>query len=91
MNFQLVQMVLLPRANQYVPFPSSNLRKSVGPAMGKGNEMYQWVLKTNGNVVPQHTVRPLKVDEIHNPVEKKKRKTFDSLIERRRGTALSPP
>ena len=32
--------------------------------IGEGNEMCQWALKANGNVVPRRTVRPLKTDEI---------------------------
>ena len=33
----------------------------------------------------------MKVDEVHSPEEKMKRDLFDSLIERRHGTSLSPP
>ena len=53
--------------------------------------MAQWILKANGRVVPRRSLRPLKVDEIHSPVEIKKREVFDKLIERRLGTPMTPP
>ena len=73
------------------PFNREVLGRVLGPATGEGNEMCQWVLKANGNVVPRRTLRPLTVDERHSPLEIKKRDTFNDLIERRWGTAMSPP
>jgi hypothetical protein len=73
------------------PFNREVLGRVLGPAAGEGNEMSQWILKANGNVVPRRSCRPLRVDEIHSTVEKKKRATFDVLIERRWGTSLIPP
>ena len=73
------------------PFNKEILGRVLGPARGAGNEMAQWILKSNGNVVPRRTVRPLTVAEFNSSVEIKKRATFDALIERRWGTAISPP
>lgn len=73
------------------PFNREVLGRVLGPSSGEGNEMAQWVLKANGNVVPRRTLRPLTVDEQYSPTEQKKRETFDSLISRRWGTAMSPP
>ena len=41
------------------PFPHNQevLGCVLGPAQGEGNELSQWVLKSNGNVVPRRTVR----------------------------------
>ena len=66
-------------------FPNNKevLGRVLGPARGAGNEMSQWILKVNGRVVPRRSLRPLKVDEIHSPVEIKKREVFDELIKRR--------
>ena len=72
------------------PFNREVLGRVLGPATGAGNEMAQWVLKANGNVVPRRTLRPLKVDELHSPTEVKKRETFNALIERRWGTSTKP-
>jgi hypothetical protein len=67
------------------------LGQVLGPAKGEGNEMAQWMLKANGNVVPRRSSRPLKVDEIHSDTELEKRAMFDGLIERRWGTSINPP
>ena len=53
--------------------------------------MAQWVLKADGKVVPRRTARPLKFEEKHDPVEKKKRSIFGAFVERRWGTAMNPP
>ena len=79
--------------DQTAAFPNNKevLGRVLGPARGAGNEMAQWILKANGRVVPRRPLRPLKVDEIHSPVEIKKREVFDELIKRRWGTPMTPP
>ena len=62
-----------------------------GPAVGEGNEIHRWVLKVNGSVVPCWTLCSLYIDEIHSPIECKNCDTFDSLVERRWSTSISPP
>ena len=78
--------------DQTAAFPNNKevLGRVLGPARGAGNEMAQWILKANGRVVPRRSLRPLKVDEIHSPVEIKKREVFDELIKRRWGTPMTP-
>jgi hypothetical protein len=73
------------------PFNREVLGRVLGPANGEGNEMAQWIIKPNGNVVPCRTVRPLQVDEVHSPTEIKEREIFDELIERRWGTSINWP
>ncbi len=68
------------------PFSPELLGRVRCPAKGAGNEMSQWILKSNGHVVPRRTSRPLTVAELHSVMEVKKRKIFDGLIERRWGT-----
>ena len=74
-------------------FPNSKeiLGRVLGPSTGEGNEMAQWILKANGEVVPRRTLRSLKPEEIHSPIEQKKRDLFDELITCRWGTSLTPP
>ena len=67
------------------------LGRVFGPDAGAVNEMSQWVIKANGNVVPRQSTRLLHVDELNSKTEEKKRKTFDALIERRWGTSITPP
>jgi hypothetical protein len=38
------------------PFNREVLGRVLGPARGEGNEMAQWVLKANGNVVPRRSL-----------------------------------
>ena len=63
----------------------------LGPTCGAGNEMAQWILKANGQVVPHRSVRPLHPGELTSPSEQSKRQSFDALIERRFGTSINPP
>lgn len=74
-------------------FPASTeiLGRVLGPAKGAGNEMAQWILKANGQVVPRRTVRPLTQAELNSETEKARRRVFDGLIERRWGTTMIPP
>jgi hypothetical protein len=73
------------------PFNREVLGRVLGPARGAGNEMSQWILKANGNVVPRRTSRPLKTEQLHSPEEERKRNIFNGLIERRWGTSINPP
>ena len=72
------------------PFGKEVLGRVLGPARGAGNEMCQWVLKVNGQVVSRRTLRPLKTDKIHSASEERKRQIFDKIIEKRWGTAIFP-
>ena len=71
--------------DQTAAFPNNKevLGRVLSPARGAGNEMAQWILKANGRVVPRRSLRSLKVDELHSPVEIKMREVFDELIKRR--------
>ena len=62
----------------------------LGPARGEDNEMAQWILKDNGEVVPRRIHRSLQVAERHSPVELKKREIFNDLIKRRWGDSVTP-
>ncbi len=73
------------------PFDKEILGRVLGPAKGEGNDMAQWILKANGNVVPRRSLRHLTVAEIHSPVVSKQQKIYDTLIERRWGTSMSAP
>jgi hypothetical protein len=73
------------------PFNREVLGRVLGPAKGEGNDMAQWILKANGNVVPRRTLRPLNTAELHSVTEAKKRQVYDVLIEGRWGTSMSAP
>ena len=73
------------------PLNRETLGRVLGPALGAGNEMSQWILNGHGNVLPRRSARPLTVAERHSKIEAGKQKIFDALIERRHGTAIKPP
>ena len=62
------------------PVDKQYLGRCLGPATGTGNEMCQWVLLMNGEVVARRTVRPLTVEERHSPTEEVKRRLYDATI-----------
>eukprot|EP00957_Ditylum_brightwellii_P031452 2385101-Ditylum_brightwellii.AAC.1 len=51
------------------PFNKEILGHALGPANGEGNEIAQWVMKGNGNVMPHQTLRLLKVKELNSKTE----------------------
>lgn len=73
------------------PHDKEVLGRILGPAKGAGNEMPQWILKVNGNVVPRRTHRRLQTSEIHSPTEQAKRTIFNQLIERRWSQSINKP
>ena len=52
--------------------------------------MAQWILKSNGRVVPRLSLQPLKVDDLHSVTELNKPEIFDGFIERRWGISINP-
>ena len=58
-------------------FGSELLCQVLSPARGEGNEMCQWVLMANGNVLPRCSVRPLTTAEIHSDVEIERCQIFE--------------
>eukprot|EP00957_Ditylum_brightwellii_P144099 10979421-Ditylum_brightwellii.AAC.1 len=63
----------------------------LGPTKDEGNEMAQWVMKNNDNVVPCQTLRPLNVAELNSGTNFRSHMLFDSLIEKRWGSSINPP
>ena len=63
----------------------------IGPVKVEVNDMVQWVLKYSGNFFSSITLRSFNVEDIHSPINIKKRYTFDALIESRWVTEITPP
>ena len=55
------------------PFSKEMLGRCLVLAKGEGNDMSQWVLKSNGDIIPGITCHPLKVEEMCSLTEVKKR------------------
>ena len=56
-----------------LPFPAHVLGLCLGPAKNEGNEMTQWVLQQNGQILPRRTMRRLTPEERAWEIEIKKR------------------
>ena len=78
-------------ADHQFPHQKVLLGKVLGPSKNEGNEMAQNILNHKGNIVPRRTLRRLTVDELHNPVEIKKRLDFDEIIKSILGDAMTIP
>ena len=69
------------------------LGRYLGPARNEGNEMTQWCLKSNWQVVPRRTVKRLTDEKLapSNTVEIANRAAFDADIKRRLVDSFSLP
>ena len=72
------------------PLQREILGRVLGPSKGVGNEMSQWILKSNGKIVSRRTVRPLNAEELVKDEEKAKRNAFTEIINNTFGTIVSP-
>ena len=76
--------------NIQFPYQKELLGRVLGPMKNEGNAMTQAILTSKGTVVPRRSVRPLTTEEIHSPVEAKKRDEFDEKIKSKLGDSLTP-
>ena len=76
------------------PYQKEVLGRCLGPTKDEGNEMAQWILQQNGQIVPRRTLRRLRQEETSpfNLIEDAKRKAFDADIkELLRDSVTAPP
>jgi hypothetical protein len=75
------------------PFQKEQLARYLGPAKNEDNEMAQWVLKDNGKVVPQWSIRHLSAAKLapSNEDEHSKRENFSTSICGLLGDSISLP
>ena len=73
------------------PQMQEELGRCLGPAKNEGNEMCQWVLQRNGEIVPRRSLRRLRAEEISvtNESEARKRAQFDDSITKRWGDSFT--
>ena len=72
------------------PYQKKVLGRCLGPTKDEGNEMAQWVLQQNGQIVPRRTLRRLQQEETspHNLIKKAKRDAFDDNIKELLGDSV---
>ena len=75
------------------PFPHAMLGRCLGPTKNEGNEMTQWCLKQNGQIVPRRTVFRHTPEQMapSNEVETRKRAAFDDAIRSILGDSFTLP
>ena len=75
------------------PFPHAReeLGRCLGPCKNEGNEMCQWILQRNGQIVPRRALRRLTTHELSasNEAEASKRAAFNLSIRERYGDSMS--
>ncbi len=73
------------------PRPIKKLGRCLGPSKDFGNELCQWVLSEDGNVLPRRTLARLTPHElaVDNEVERDRRKKFNDNIRRKLGDSLT--
>ena len=73
------------------PYPSQILGRVLGSFEDVGNGMSQWILRVDGRIHSQQTVRPLTHEELWSPLEIARRKAFDAAIKQKLGDSITIP
>ena len=81
-QFGLYKWVYFRQKTAAFPFQKEYLGRCLAPTNNDCNDMCQWVLHQNGQMVPRQTLIRLKSEEltVRNDTESKKRASFDADI-----------
>ena len=92
-QFGWYEWVYFREHKEQFPGQKNELGRCLGPTKNEGNEMCQWILRQNGQVVPRRTLRRLKPEEISptNVAEANKRAAFDAAIMETLGDSIAKP
>lgn len=73
------------------PYQKEVLGRCLGPTKNEGNEMCQWVLQQNGQIVHRRTLRRLRAVELSpsNTAKVNRRAAFDAEIKERLGDSIA--
>ena len=88
-QFGWYQWIYFWGASAAFTFPSHVLGHCLGPDNNEINEMAQWVIKSNVQIVPQRTMHKLTADELVLESEVKKRADFTEAIKQQCGDSIS--
>ncbi|KAL7538844.1 hypothetical protein ACHAXR_009411 [Thalassiosira sp. AJA248-18] len=90
-NFSWYEWCYFRQGNAAFPLNTKVLGRCLGPTKNEGNEMCQWVLQINGQIVPRRTIRRLTPGElsISNETEVQKRAVFDKAIQEKLGDSFT--
>eukprot|EP00956_Cyclotella_meneghiniana_P034439 scaffold104886_cov86-Cyclotella_meneghiniana.AAC.1 len=89
-NFKWYEWVYFRQHKAQYPYNKEELGRCLGPTKNEGNEMCQWVVQSNGQIVPRRTLRRLTPAEAspHNEAEVAKRAAVDAAIRARWGDSI---
>ena len=81
-QFDWYEWIYFRQHTSKFPYQKETLGRCLGPTKDEGNEMAQWILQQNGQIVPRRTLRRLRQEETspYNLVKKAKRDAFDVNI-----------
>ena len=91
-NFQWFEWCDFMDQGELFPMQKEALGKVLGPAKNCGNEMAQWILKSNSKIFPRRPLRHLRTEDLkNNLVEERKHLTFMENIRVNLGDSMSLP
>ena len=90
-QFRWYEWVYVRYGSEPFPLTTEVLGHFLRPAKNEVNEMAQWVLKINGQVIPRISLRKLRPDELANESEIAKRAAFDASIKIKHGEYFKEP
>ena len=90
-QFGWYEWVYFRQGTASFPHMKEELGRCLGPTKNEGNEMTQWVLQQNGQIVPRRTLRRLRAAERapSNEAEAAKRAEFDAAIKVKLGNSFA--
>ena len=88
-QFVWYEWVYFHEASAAFSLSSHLLGRCLGPAMNERNEMSQWVLKLNRDIVTRKNLSKLTTDELVCESEVKKRADFDAAIKKQYGYSFT--
>ena len=90
-QFRWYEWVYVRYGSEPFPLMTEVLGHCLETAKHEGNEMAQWILKINGQVVPRKSLRKLRPNELANESEIAKRAAFDASIKIKHGDSFTVP
>jgi hypothetical protein len=90
-NFGFYEWVYFRQGKAGFPHMKEELGRCLGPTKDEANEMAQWVLQLNGQIVPRRSLRRLTAQEASstNETEVRKRSEFNAAIKERYGDSFA--
>ena len=73
------------------PKNKEKLGRILGPCKNEVNEMSQSIVVSSVHAITHRTFRSLRISELHSKTERRKRRIFDSVIQKKLGDYATIP